>query len=165
MEAKTSEIMSVKLITARMTDSLDSAYAKMKENRIRHLPVMDRGEIIGIISDRDFQRGMHNSPHFSGPIDFGIGGIVRDFMNTHVISVPCDTELIFVIQKMINEKVSAVMITSGDMVVGIVSHEDLLRVLADLLCPVQQRVIAQVQNWLSKTPIGHVAHTFSLNGI
>ena len=69
------------------------------------------------------------------------------------------------VEKMINEKVSAVMITSGDMVVGIVSHEDLLRVLADLLCPVQQRVIAQVQNWLSKTPIGHVAHTFSLNGI
>ena len=167
MKTKIEEIMSTALATVKSTDGLLESYIKMKENKIRHLPVKDsHGDVIGIISDRDFQRARQSVPSNSGnDVDFSAGSLVRDYMCSEVKSVPFDTELITVVREMIDSKISAVLITSEDKTIGIVTHEDLLKVLADSLYPVEDKVVGKIKNWLSKTPIGEVARTLALNGI
>ena len=45
--------MSTTLVTCRPTDSVESALVTMTKARIRHLPVMDDGQLLGIVSIGD----------------------------------------------------------------------------------------------------------------
>jgi CBS domain-containing protein len=44
-------------LTASPEDSVDSALKTMLDNNFRHLPVMEGGEVVGIVSIRDLARG------------------------------------------------------------------------------------------------------------
>lgn len=48
-----SELMTKTLITASPTDSVGDAMETMRVKRIRHLPIMDDGKMVGILSIRD----------------------------------------------------------------------------------------------------------------
>jgi len=50
---KVSEIMTKDLIVATMDDDVDYLQAIMTENRIRHVPILEGGELKGIISIGD----------------------------------------------------------------------------------------------------------------
>ncbi len=167
MKNKIIDVMTTDLISVKSTENLLESYNKMKSNKIRHLPVIDHhGNVVGIISDRDFQRAMESvPPGTTSSSNFGTGGLVRDYMSSSIKTVPFDTELISVVQEMLDNKINSVLITKQGKVVGIISHQDLLQVLSDNLYPVKDKVLESLQNWLSKTPIGEVAHSLSLNGI
>ena len=47
------EIMTTKVLSAKPTDSLDQAMSLMSEKNIRHLPVVDNGKVIGMLSIGD----------------------------------------------------------------------------------------------------------------
>ncbi len=47
------ELMTADLITCDVTDSVVDALVVMSRARIRHLPVIDRGEVVGFLSVRD----------------------------------------------------------------------------------------------------------------
>jgi len=47
------DLMTHPVISCAPTDSIDQIMELMTERRIRHLPVMDRGELLGIISIGD----------------------------------------------------------------------------------------------------------------
>ncbi len=53
---KVSKYMSTKLITTTPETSVREAFATMRTFRVRHLPVVEKGELVGIISDRDLRR-------------------------------------------------------------------------------------------------------------
>jgi CBS domain-containing protein len=48
-----SEIMTAQVITCSPTDSVDSLSVLMTTNRVRHVPVIDDGELAGIVSIGD----------------------------------------------------------------------------------------------------------------
>jgi CBS domain-containing protein len=48
-----SEIMTAQVITCSPTDSVDSLSVLMTTNRVRHVPVIDGGELTGIVSIGD----------------------------------------------------------------------------------------------------------------
>ena len=47
------EVMTRQVVTARPRDTVESAMAKMTDRRIRHLPVLDGGRLIGVVSIGD----------------------------------------------------------------------------------------------------------------
>ena len=47
------DLMTAELITCDITDSVVEALMMMSRSRIRHLPVIDGGEVIGMLSVRD----------------------------------------------------------------------------------------------------------------
>lgn len=53
---KISKYMSTSLITTTPDTTVKDAFLAMKNNRVRHLPVVDGEELVGIISDRDLRR-------------------------------------------------------------------------------------------------------------
>ena len=56
MDIPVSAVMTTNLIVALPSDSLDYLKAMMTENRIRHLPVMDNGKLVGVVSIGDIIR-------------------------------------------------------------------------------------------------------------
>lgn len=165
MNSKTVDAMTPYLITIKLSDDLAEAYKLLKEKGIRHLPVINSfDDVVGIISDRDFQRAM--KPDLNGAVNFEPYALVSDYMNSPIKTVSYKVELFDVVQKMINEKLTALLVTQDNSLVGIITYEDLLKVLADLINPKKEEsVMTTVQTWLYKTPIGEIARNFAVAGI
>ncbi|HVA15147.1 MAG TPA: CBS domain-containing protein [Stellaceae bacterium] len=53
LELSVAELMSRQVVTCRIGDSIADLAALMTERRIRHLPVVERGELVGIVSIGD----------------------------------------------------------------------------------------------------------------
>lgn len=170
MQANLKQNMSSHPMTARQKDDLGAAYLRMKREGYRHLLVIDEnGDLSGIISDRDFQRAMwpssevdaHGLPE--GP-KFPKDAKVGAYMSSPVRSLPEETELIAAVHLMIDNKISAVAITSGDVITGIITHEDMLRVLSALLRePVTLR--KQIQEFTYSSSLGRVMEMLSAVGV
>lgn len=170
MEVKAGQTMSAHPMTVRYKDDLMSAFIRMRREGYRHMPVIDDSEnVVGIISDRDFQRAMWpvNSPDAHGLPEsphFRKDAKVCEYMSWPIKSFPEETNLVAVIETMIASKISSVVITRGDQMTGIVTHEDLLRMLASLLkepATVKDRVLQLAYN----TPMSKVTEMLAAAGV
>jgi CBS domain-containing protein len=126
----TAHAMSPNLVTISAYRPIAEARDLMEEKGIRHLPVVDsEGLVIGILSDRDVNRAMSPvRPGFMG------GSAVSDFMSWPAITVDEGMPLAEVAEGMLDEKVSSFLVTRGGReVVGIITSDDLLKVLRNLL--------------------------------
>ena len=125
--------MSKDLIAIGWTENIATAYRRMSEHKIRHLPIHNEfGQVVGVLSDRDVNRAMIMDPA-SESIEFDADVLVRDFMSWPVKYVEQDSDLSFVVKRMIVEKVSSLIVRKGMTAVGIITTEDLLKVLSNLL--------------------------------
>ncbi len=115
--------MTRKLITVTQGATAAEAYRLMTNYWIRHLPVLDENEefIVGMLSERDLLR----SPSAETPVE--------NLMSTPLKVFEIDTPIKSVVDAMIEEKVSAFLITKNEEVVGIVTSEDMLILLDQLL--------------------------------
>ncbi len=60
LAAPVSEIMTSEVLTCTPRDSVDSLTVLMTERRIRHVPVVDGGELVGIVSIGDVVKSRIN---------------------------------------------------------------------------------------------------------
>jgi CBS domain-containing protein len=58
-QLRVGETMSPDLITASPADSVEDTMGLMTEKRIRHLPVLENGELVGLISIGDVVKAQH----------------------------------------------------------------------------------------------------------
>jgi CBS domain-containing protein len=58
------DVMETKLLYARPDQTVEECMAIMTEKRVRHLPVLDRGELVGIISIGDLVKTIIKSQEF-----------------------------------------------------------------------------------------------------
>jgi acetoin utilization protein AcuB len=131
------DCMSVDPFVVQVTESVGGVLSKLLEADVRHLPVVNEGMLVGIVSDRDLQRAL--------VVAFPGGSLVRadhpleqpisTLMCGDVISVNPETEIEEVIDLMIDHKIGAVPVVESDSlkVIGIVSYIDLLRVARSAL--------------------------------
>lgn len=164
MQPKAREVMSKNLVTIKYYENLESAYKKLTMHQIRHLPVIDElGDVIGIISDRDVQRGMQPESRDymsfeSAHADFDPALKVADYMSIPIKTVGYNESLQVVAQRMVDEKVSSFLVSKDDMIIGIITHEDLLEVLVKLLAPKEESSLFKgAREWFYKTSVGEVA--------
>lgn len=112
------------LVCIKSGSTMKMAKALMSEKRIRHLPVINsENQIISILSKHDLTDALKLQEL---PVDF--------FANSPVIYVTEDTDMKTVALKMIEEKISSVLLTDNNKtVIGIITTNDLLFHLAHLL--------------------------------
>lgn len=111
------------------TEPLQRVEGLLLELDVRHLPVIDDGQLVGIISDRDVAPFRDNDEVEGAP------ATAADIMSSDVVSVAPETELSDVVATMIDERVGALPVVdqSTQSLVGIISYVDLLRANRDSL--------------------------------
>lgn len=119
-------------VTADVT--LAEAAESLYELDIRHLPVVDDGMLVGILSDRDLRDvGAPRLLDIDDPdaLRARLSLPVSAVMSTDVIAVGPDTDLSELVGIMIETKIGAIPIVDGATrrLVGIVSYIDLLRAM------------------------------------
>ena len=131
------DVMSRSVVTLKPEQTLRDAIDLLRSKHIRHLPVVEGGKLVGIVSDRDVKR---TTPSL-------VGGIERDeydealdatkvsrFMTRDPITVSPRTGLKAAVAIFIERKVGALPVIGPDgALAGIVTEIDLLRVLHGML--------------------------------
>lgn len=106
---------------------LTTAHAMMKKHEIRHLPVLNGGVLVGIITDRDLS--LIETLRDVNPETV----TVEDAMSTSVYSVKPETGLDEVVNTMAEHKYGCAVVMQNNHVVGIFTTVDACRTLAELL--------------------------------
>jgi CBS domain-containing protein len=123
------EMMTDNVRYVEVDDPLREAIAAMHDLDVRHVPVLDQGELVGIVSDRDLRA---YEASVSGDERPGVVERmeipVAEVMNTDVHLLGPEAELVDVIDLMIEHKIGAVPVVdpSTKELVGIVSYIDVL---------------------------------------
>jgi acetoin utilization protein AcuB len=107
--------------------TLADAARLMKKHKIRHLPVLDNGSLVGLVSDRDVQ--VISSMSELDPTCI----LVEDAMSQAPWTVEPTTPLIDVAMHMAETKVGSAVVMEHDKVVGVFTTTDGMRILAELL--------------------------------
>lgn len=109
-------------------DTLATAIDRMREHRIRHLPVMDGPNVFGILSRQDVQDAWLR--HGTGA---GAGAqAVGDVCTIDPLSVSPVAAITDVARTMVGRGVTSALIIDEGMLVGIFTSIDALRVLAEM---------------------------------
>ncbi len=123
--------MSPQVITLSLDDYLDHAIAKCHDEQVRHLPVVESGEVIGIVSDRDIRLAMGQeivSAHRSQ--DAGTMALhrtsVKKFMTPWVSAIDKKAPLSTAGEAMMVNRFSALPVSSARKLVGIITQSDIL---------------------------------------
>jgi len=111
--------------------SLRDAQQLMREHQIRHLPVLDDGELVGVVSERDIGLVEARAGVDPGKTPIGDAMVERPFI------VTSDAALDEVATIMSERKYGSVIVMGHDGVEGIFTAVDACRVLAEVL----QRVV------------------------
>ena len=106
---------------------LSLAHKFMQEHNIRHLPVLDGGTLVGMVTDRD----LHLVESLDGIDPTMI--LVDDAMSSTVYSVAPDLPLDEVVTTMAEHKYGSAVVMQNSKVVGIFTTVDVCRTLAELL--------------------------------
>ena len=124
------EIMTGSPVTLKPEDTLDLANNVISLGRIRHIPVVEDGRLIGLLSERDLM----------GAATIEIFGLkqkrksallktvlIKDVMKKRVISVKPDTPIKDAAPLMADKKIGCVPVVESGTLVGLLTTTDILR--------------------------------------
>jgi len=128
--------MNPHVITVDADDSMLDATKILKEHNIRHLPVLEKGKLVGIVTDRDLKRA---SPSDATALEahellYLIANIkVREIMTTNPITVPYNFTIEEAAQILLQAKISGMpVVDKNGNVIGTITQTDLFKVLISL---------------------------------
>jgi CBS domain-containing protein len=121
-------------ISVSPADRVSHARRVMLDNDIGRLPVIENGDVVGIITERDVARAMMNFRALvpDNQQDVRIRNlIVEDIMTRSVKSVQTNTPISEVVSLMLNENIGGVPVLNlRDEMVGVISRRGIIRHLA-----------------------------------
>ncbi len=152
---KIKDVMNADVITCKPDDSVSTLASLFKENHISGMPVVEKGSVVGIVSETDLLK-LFKSPGFPGGlwlpsplevIELPIRNLVmheelkkvlenikqktvRSIMNRTVHSITPDDTLEEASGMMVKHKVNRLPVIENGKLVGIVARSDIIRGLS-----------------------------------
>ncbi len=133
------ELMTSKVFTVEPHDMIDRVFFLIHYEKVRHLPVVEKGKLVGIVSDRDMYKALgpkSNSKAIEGATQGSelhvVPKKVMNIMRRGVITVSPDTLASEAAGIMADHKIGALPVLDNDKLVGILSATDILRVFSKL---------------------------------
>lgn len=118
------EVMTDQPYTIGRDQKLSRAHEMMREHKLRHLPVLEHGQLVGVLTQRD----LYFLETISGvSID---EDHVDDAMSPDAYAVSPDTPLGEVAETMLERKLGCAVIVERDRVAGIFTATDALKLIA-----------------------------------
>ena len=111
--------------------SAAEAWALCKEHNIRHVPVVEGGRLVGLVSDRDLRdvRGGAGDRESDTPRWVRLG----DMMTREVVTIhPLDT-IEHAAREIYDRKIGCLPVVADDELVGIITSADMMRTLIELV--------------------------------
>jgi acetoin utilization protein AcuB len=133
---KISKYMTRKLITTQPEMTVKQAFLTMRSHRVRHLPVVDAGKLVGIISDRDLRRPRwaENLDDWTAYYQISDDVTVKDVMTSNPETVHTYDKIGKAVTLFREQRYGALpVLDKEENLVGILSAQDLLLALEELL--------------------------------
>lgn len=131
---KVKDVMSREVRTVQRNDQLGVADKLMKDERIRHLPVIDEsGDVCAVVSQRDLFRGA-----LLRALGYGSRAeetmlrqvLVKEAMSAELFSTTPETTVADAARVMIERRVGCLPVLEAGKLVGIVTETDFVRLVA-----------------------------------
>src|SRR5262245_18347809 len=124
------DVMSVSPVTIPPSLSVQEAHTLMQQRKVRHLPVLQDGCLVGIVSDRDI-RLVLPSPATSlavWEIRYLLDKLtVGEMMTCFVMTTAPDCFMTEAVGRMLGHRIGALPVVVDRRVVGILTRTDVLR--------------------------------------
>ncbi len=130
------KIMTPNPITVSPDTSHREAFELLRTHKIRRLPVLDRGKLVGIVSEEDLL-STQPSPATTLSIHEMYSLLerlrVRQFMGHPVYTVTEDAPVEAAASVMIEHKIGCLPVMRGEELVGIITETDIFKALVEVL--------------------------------
>ena len=136
------DIMTKSVYSLRETDTLLSARALMKLQRIRHIPIVTGDTMfIGLLTHRDLLSATVSQlagvdPETQDEIDAGIP--IKEIMRTDLKTVESSATVKSAAELLLNHKYGCLPVVDGGRLVGILTEADFLKLTISLLDALEQ---------------------------
>jgi acetoin utilization protein AcuB len=132
------ELMTEDPVTVSPQATIAEAWDLMREMDVRHLPVVERDVVVGMLSDRDvgsLEVERLLTAEGADTLRRRLARPVMDFMSSDVVTVEPGTDVGELITIFIEEKIGAVPVIDPETwrLMGIVSYIDVLRAVQEAL--------------------------------
>ncbi len=126
------DAMTREVVTLGPEASAAEAWGVCQEMEIRHLPVVEEGRLVGLVSDRDLRDV--SPPRGSGGERDTLGWVcLRDIMSTALVTIhPLDT-IDHAAREIHERKIGCLPVVMEGQLVGIITSSDMMRTLAELV--------------------------------
>ena len=113
------EIMQYGVETVEQDDSVYKAIGILAEKKLSGLPVMDQGQLVGLISEKDVLTLLYNNKHLEG--------VVKDYMTSKLVTFDIDTPVATICDCFAANKFRRLPILYQGQLAGVVARTDLVR--------------------------------------
>jgi acetoin utilization protein AcuB len=124
--------MTREVVTLGPEASAAEAWGVCQELGIRHLPIIEGGRLVGLVSDRDLRD--ISPPRGSGGERETLGWVrLRDIMSTDLITIhPLDT-IEHAAREIYDRKIGCLPVVADGELAGIITSSDMMRTLIELV--------------------------------
>ncbi len=129
------EIMSAEVTTLGRNDTLQLAQDIMTLGRVRHFPVLEDGEVVGVMSQRDLYKASLGSVMKYGEKaqrEFLDTIAVKEVMHYPPVTTTPQASVKEAARLMLGEKIGCLPVIDGAELVGIVTETDMLKLVAEM---------------------------------
>jgi acetoin utilization protein AcuB len=128
------EVMTTTLVTVSPEDSLQHAMTLLEKHQVHELPVVERGHLIGIVTDGDIKLMTPAYPLF--PDQEEIRQALRDLkvaaaMTVEPVVIGPHATLLDATQQLYERSIGALLVAEEDHLLGILSVSDVLRIVIE----------------------------------
>jgi acetoin utilization protein AcuB len=123
------DVMQSKLVTVTPEASLAEAMRLLARRGIRHLPVVDKKSLVGIVSDRDLKRALASPATSLGraELNYLLDKLtIAEIMTREVITIGSGFAVEDAARIMVTQKISALPVVDNGRLVGMVTEADVL---------------------------------------
>jgi len=129
-EGMVREIMMGSPVTLKPDDTLDLASDIISLGRIRHIPVVEDGRLVGLLSERDLMGAA--ASHIFGLKQKSKSALlksarIKDVMKKRVFTVKPETSIKEAAHLLAEKKIGCVPVVSDGTLIGLVTTTDILR--------------------------------------
>lgn len=126
---KVADVMTRDPLTVSPAETIGQAEEIMTDNRFRQLPVVQDGDLVGIVTDRDVRSFLSGSLLTNPEArEKALNTKVREIMTTEPLTLSPEDDLQEAVELFIEEKIGGMpVVDETEGLVGIVTYVDLLR--------------------------------------
>ena len=129
------DIMTPEVTTLGRNDSLQLAKDIMTLGRVRHFPVIDDDQVVGVVSQRDLYKASLGSVMKHGEKAqraFLEGIAVKEVMSAPAITIAPQGSVQEAARLMMEKKIGCLPVLEGTQLVGLITETDMLKLVAEM---------------------------------